>query len=241
MSASSAEHAKTALLQTRLRGVAGSLTIDISFELRASWTVLFGPSGAGKSTVLRALCGLKALPEQQVIFTGVELTRIPSHRRRIAMVSQQTALFPHMTAAENVLFALKTREDLPRSESASEVRRLLGRFHAGDAAGKYPRMLSGGEQQRVALARAVASSPRLLLLDEAFTGLQTPLRTELVDEVKAWQSEGGVPVISVTHDVAEALGCADEVLRIADGRIVAQGRPHEVLAAERAALLRQLG
>ena len=102
-------------------------------------------------------------------------------------------------------------------------------------------MLSGGEQQRVALARAIASSPRVLLLDEAFTGLHTHLRTELVDEIKRWQRDTGVPVISVTHDVAEALACADEVVRLADGCVVTQGRPQDVLADERIALLRQLG
>ena len=157
------------------------------------------------------------------------------------MVAQHTALFPHMTAIENVLFALKTRDGAPHSERVAAARRLLRRFHTRDAAGKYPRMLSGGEQQRVALARAIASSPHLLLLDEAFTGLQTHLRAELVDEVKAWQRASGVPVVSVTHDVAEALACADDVLRIADGRIVGQGVPQDVLADERAALLRQLG
>jgi ABC-type Fe3+/spermidine/putrescine transport system ATPase subunit len=241
MSRLHAEPSSAALLHARLRGNAGSLAIDVAFEIRKSWTALFGPSGAGKSTVLRALCGLALRSEQHVVMNDADLTRVPPHRRRIAMVSQDTALFPHMTALENVLFGLRVSEDLPRSERASEAHRLLACFHAGDTASKYPRMLSGGEQQRVALARAIASSPRVLLLDEAFTGLHTHLRTELVDEIKLWQRDTGVPVISVTHDVAEALACADEVLRIADGRIVAQGKPQDVLADERATLLHHLG
>ena len=240
MSGLPAERSTVPLLRARLRGTAGSLTVDAAFELRVPWTVLFGPSGAGKSTVLRALCGLTLLTEQHVVLNGVDLSRKPSHQRQIAMVAQQTALFPHLTAMQNVLFGWKARDDRSRRERATEVRHLLARFHAADAADKYPRMLSGGEQQRVALARAVASSPRVLLLDEAFTGLQSDLRTELVSELKQWQRETRVPVLSVTHDVSEALSYADEVLRMVDGRIVAQGRPEDVLAGERDALLRQM-
>ena len=240
MSALPADPSSRALVEARLRGSAGSLALDLAFELHSAWTVLFGPSGAGKSTILRALCGLTGLREQQVLLNGLSLTNVPCHRRRIAMVSQNTALFPHMTALQNVLFALRSRDDLSRSEKLTEARSLLDRFHAAEDAGKYPRMLSGGEQQRVALARAIASSPRLLLLDEAFSGLQTHLRTELMDEVKQWQRDSGLPVISVTHDLAEALGSGDEVIRIADGRIIAQGSPEIVLADERAALLREV-
>ena len=228
------------VLQARLFGRAGSLALDMDFETRCSWTVLFGLSGAGKSTVLRATCGLTSLPEQQIVLDGIDLTRQPSHRRRIAMVAQHTALFPHMTARENVLFSLNARGELPRDQRSAHADRLLAQFHAGGVAGKTPRELSGGEQQRVAIARALASSPRLLLLDEAFTGLQSHLRADLVEEVKQWQRTSDVPVLSVTHDVAEALACADEVLRIANGRIIAQGRPGNVLADERDALLRQL-
>lgn len=235
------EAARPRLLQARVRGHAGSLAIDLAFELRSPWTVLFGPSGAGKSTVLRALCGLTKLPQQQVELGGVDLTRTPPHRRRIAMVAQGAALFPHKTAMDNVLFSLNARGDLPSGERVAEAGRLLRRFHAGEVAGQYPRTLSGGEQQRVALARAVASSPRLLLLDEAFTGLQSHLRSELVYEVKQWQRESGVPILSVTHDVAEALACADEVLRIAEGQVVAQGDARDVLHDERTVLLDQLG
>ena len=228
------------LIEARLRGHAGSLPVKFAFELCSSWTVLFGPSGAGKSTVLRALCGLSDLQEQHVVLQEANLTGVPAHRRRIAMVSQNTALFPHMTALENILFSIRVRGGFSRTDGAAEARRVLERFHVSDAAEKSPARLSGGERQRVALARAVASRPRLLLLDEAFTGLQTDLRTELVEEVKGWQRDTGVPVISVTHDVAEALGSADEVVKIDQGRTIAQGRPEDVLANERETLLQQL-
>ena len=240
MSMPPAQAAEDALLQATLGGRAGSLALELAFELRSSWTVLFGPSGAGKSTVLRALCGLTTLPNQRVVLQGDDLSRTPAHRRRIALVGQQTALFPHMTALDNVVFGLAACADGSRSQRAAQAQGLLERFHAADAAGKYPRALSGGEQQRIALARAVASAPRLLLLDEAFTGLQTELRMDLVDEVKQWQRETGTPVFSVTHDVAEALASADEVLRMDGGRIVAKGTPQDVLAEERTALMRSL-
>ncbi len=229
------------LLQAQLKGVAGSLLLDVALDVQASWTVLFGPSGAGKSTVLRALCGLTAVREQHVVLAGSDLTRMPAHRRRIAMVAQQPALFPHLTAQENVVFALLARADVSRRERAAEALRLLRRFRAEGAATKYPGSLSGGELQRVALARAIAPEPRLLLLDEAFSGLQTELRAELVDEIRRWQAGSGVPVLSVTHDVGEALACAEEVLRMSNGRIVRRGLPLDVLAEELASLREQLG
>jgi molybdate transport system ATP-binding protein len=145
---------------------------------------------------------------------------VSSHRRRIGMVAQQPALFPHMTVRENVQFA----------GSAPDA--LLERFHVEHLAGRRPMEISGGEKQRVAIARAVAARPRLLLLDEALSGLQDTLRATVLAELKAWQRETGTPVLAVTHDPAEAASSADEVLRLDEGRVVARGPARQVLAPE---------
>ncbi len=219
-----------------LQGMAGTLQVNAAFALRARWTVLFGPSGAGKSTLLHALCGLTRLPSQQVVCDGIDLARTAPQARRFAMVTQRPSLFPHLSAKSNVLFSLHARNDVPRGERDGEANRLLRLFHAEAFAAKHPISLSGGEQQRVALARAVASRPRLLLLDEALTGLERGLREEIIAELRAWTRSSGMAVLSVTHDVVEAMECADDVLRIEDGKIVRQGPPSKVLAAERALL-----
>ncbi len=218
-------------LQARLCGRAGAVVLDVSFALTKPWTVLFGASGAGKSTIVRTLAGTSSLADESITVEGRDMAGIPTHRRGIALVAQQPALFPHLTALENVAFAAPSRE---------AARDHLRTFRADAVADRYPTSISGGEQQRVALARAVASSPRLLLLDEAFTGLGLAMRTEMIGEMKAWQRSSCVPVLSVTHDVAEAFACADEVLRLENGRITAQGPPAQVLDQERNSLLNQL-
>ncbi len=228
-------------LTAHLHGTAGTLSVDLSFVLRARWTVLFGPSGSGKTTLLHALCGLTELRGQQVICDGVDLSRTPPRHRRFALVTQRPSLFPHLSARENVLFSLRARNDVPRSERNAEADRLLRLFHAEALMTKYPRVLSGGEQQRVALARAVASRPRLLLLDEALTGMGRALREEIVHELRAWTKASGMAILSVTHDVVEAMECADAVLRIEDGKVIEQGSAAAVLAAERRVWMERLG
>ncbi len=224
-----------------LRGAAGTLQMDVSFALAVPWTVLFGPSGAGKSTALHGLCGLTQLKTQRVVCDGADLSRKPAEARRFALVTQRPSLFPHLSAKENVLFSLRARNDMPRSERDEETGRLLRLFHAESLAEKYPRALSGGEQQRVVLARAVASRPRLLLLDEALTGLERGSREEIIQELRAWTEASGMAILSVTHDVMEAMECADAVSRIEDGRIVEQGSAAAVLAAERRMLMERFG
>ena len=209
-------------------------------HLRERWTVLFGPSGAGKSTVLHGLCGLISLPRQHVVCDGIDLSRVEPHRRRLALITQHPSLFPHISAWDNVLFSLRARNDMPRREYADEAKRLLHLFHGERLARKFPHDLSGGEQQRVALARAVASRPRLLLLDEALSGLQRELRSEVILRLREWTQASGMGILSVTHDVVEAVECADVVLRMEDGRVSEEGTAAKVLAGERADSLRRL-
>ncbi len=193
-------------------GPHGGPGVDTELALSAPWTVLFGPSGSGKSSLLRAVCGL--LP-------GAD--RTPPHRRRLAYAPQEPSVFPHLTVRENVEFALRVRG------LAGQVDEVLERFALTPLAGRLPRALSGGELQRVSLARAYAvPDATLMLLDEPFTGVDRAMRERLIAVLAA----RGLPVLSVTHDVEEALLLGAAVLRVEAGRITADGPARQVLAAE---------
>jgi len=207
--------------------------LDVALSCPPGITCVMGPSGAGKSTILALLAGL-AQPDRGRVALGdvVWLDRgknvnVPTHERRLAFVFQQLALFPHMTAERNVAYAL---HDLPRRERAQKARSLLERVGVGHLARRRPRTFSGGEAQRVALARALARSPQLVLLDEPFSALDRELRAQLVALVRELVAELGVPLVHVTHSVAEARQLADQVVRIERGKVVATGAPNDVLA-----------
>ena len=217
-------------MEVVVQGTRGALQMDCSFSTQASWTVIFGASGSGKSSLLRAIAGLWRPAIHRVVLRGEALQSLPAHRRQIAMVSQQASLFPHLTAEENIRFP----------NNGADVASLLATVHATAFANSFPATLSGGEQQRVALARALASKPRLLLLDEAFSGMGAPLRSELVATLKQWQSQHGVPILSVTHDVVEAMECADDAVVMEAGRIVHTGPPAEALRQQRLEALQRL-
>jgi ABC-type sulfate/molybdate transport systems ATPase subunit len=218
----------------------GTLHIQAGFQLQAPWTVLFGPSGSGKSSILRAIAGL--IPDSSGLFAvagqsgpiefeGHDDRRTPTHLRGLAYAPQGAIVFPHLTVRQNVAFTAES----------PLVDTLLDLFHLAPLAGRSPRALSGGERQRIALARAFAvPAPHLMLLDEPFTGLDRPLRDELLPQMAAHLAARNIPVLSVTHDVEEALLLNAEVIRIAAGQITAQGPAHEVLAHERAQILRVL-
>jgi molybdate transport system ATP-binding protein len=225
-------------LHLRSRMTQGALLVDVDVTFTRPWTVIFGPSGSGKSTLLRVLAGLLQPRNSQVMLGEQDCTLVPPHLRGIVLAAQRPALFPHMTARQNVAFAVANRN---RAETSTAAGELLHRVRAASFVDRKPSEISGGEAQRVALARALAARPRVLLLDEVFTGMQTSLRFDLIAVLREEQRERNMQVISVTHDVGEALTCADEVVKISNGRIVAQGPPDEVLAEERRMLLQQLG
>lgn len=227
-------------LRTRCTATMGALRLDVQFETTRPWTVLFGPSGSGKSSVLRCIAGVWRPAGCDVALDGKPVSKLSVHRRRIAMVAQQPALFPHMTVMENILFALRTGGI---ASSSAELRHkaasLLEQFRIGHTTAQRPRELSGGETKRAALVRAVASDPHFLLLDEVFTGLDDALSNTLRSELRRWQQQRGTPILSVTHDLHEALD-ADDLLRLENGRVTAQGTPAEVLHAERSAMAARL-
>ncbi|NVB78258.1 MAG: ATP-binding cassette domain-containing protein [Kofleriaceae bacterium] len=207
--------------------------LDIELSCPPGVTCIMGPSGSGKSTILGVLAGL-TIPDSGRVAIGDEVwldteraTNVPVHRRRMAYVFQNLALFPHMTALRNVEYGM---DQVPRAEREAKAMSLLERVGVGYLAKRRPRTFSGGEAQRVALARALARSPHLVLLDEPFSALDLDLRAQLIKLVRELVAEAGVPLVHVTHSVGEARQLADQIVRIEKGKVVARGKPDEVLA-----------
>jgi ABC-type sulfate/molybdate transport systems ATPase subunit len=221
----------------------GSFRLQVECAFASAWTVIFGPSGAGKSTLLRLLAGLDrplrgsiALGERTLTETSARHYDPPG-RRSTSLVSQQPALFPHLTAAANVAYGLNHLDRAARTRRVSEMLELAG---ATELAGRRPQDLSGGQAQRVALARALAPAPRLLLLDEPFSALDGAASDTLLIRLQDWLRANNVQAVMATHDVSDALAIGAEVLFLREGRRTALGPASEVLAAERNRLLGRL-
>ena len=226
--------------QVAFRHRIGSLALEVSFATDAAWTVLFGPSGSGKSTTLRALAGVvrpdagRIVLGDEVVFDSEEGIWVPPHERRMRWSPQRAMLNPQKTAGWNLQFALP-----PTLRSPDHLQSAAAAFGLGELDRTADR-LSGGERQRLAVVRAaLAGRGDLLLLDEPFTGMDAAVRGKLMGDLRAWI--GAAPVVSVTHDVGEAFLLQAEVVKIADGRVVAQGPVGDVLSEERAQLGKWLG
>jgi ABC-type sulfate/molybdate transport systems ATPase subunit len=227
------------------RGDGPNLAVEGS--LHGSVAVLVGPSGAGKTSLLRSIAGLMRPQRGYVTVAGTTVwdsvrgIHFPPARRGCGLVTQRPALFPAMTARDNIAFGLHA---LPREERERRVQEMATLFRLESVLSRRPAQLSGGEQQRVAVARTLAPHPRVLLLDEPFAGLNLTLKDAILSDLEGWMRTTRTPVLHVTHDVAEAwrLGSRPgaEVLRIEDGRIVKQGSASVVLAADRTQLLTAL-
>ena len=179
---------------------------------------LLGPSGCGKTTMLQIIAGFLRPSKGEVRFDGARVEHIPANRRRIGMVFQNYALFPHLTVFENVAYGLRARKR-PNAEVAAKVEQMLGLAQMAQFARRLPGELSGGQQQRVALARALAIDPGLVLLDEPFSALDKNLRLDMQIEIKSLLKTFGVTSIIVTHDQEEALSMADRIVVLNKGRI----------------------
>src|SRR5215472_232710 len=188
---------------------------------------LLGPSGSGKTTTLMMIAGFDHPTAGEIYIDGTPLVGVPAYRRGIGMVFQSYALFPHMTVAENVGFALKQR-GIGRTVIAERVAETLEIVRLGGYEGRYPRQLSGGQQQRVALARAIIFRPRVLLMDEPLSALDKKLREELQLEIKRLHQQLGITFIYVTHDQREALIMSDRVAVMNEGRIEQAGSPSDL-------------
>jgi ABC-type Fe3+/spermidine/putrescine transport system ATPase subunit len=190
-------------------------------------TVVLGPSGCGKSTLLDLAAGFLHPASGEILDGDNDVSSLPPDKRRVGVVFQDHALFPHLTVRDNVAFGPRVR-GASRRESRSIADKYLKIFHLVHLAPRKPGSLSGGERQRVSLARAAAIQPEILLLDEPFSSLDAALRKTLRDEVRRIQKETGITAILVTHDQDEALAMADSLAVMRSGRIIQQGDPLEI-------------
>lgn len=188
---------------------------------------LLGPSGCGKTTALRVLAGLEEADSGTVLVAGTDITATAPNRRNMSMVFQSYSLFPHLSVAGNIDFALSLRK-VPRTARPGIIDEQLELVGLGAQRARFPHELSGGQQQRVALARALASRPDVLLLDEPLSALDAKVRVQLRDEIRRIQLELGTTTLFVTHDQTEALAMADRVGVMNGGRIQQLSSPREL-------------
>ena len=188
---------------------------------------LLGPSGCGKTTLLRLLAGFYPPEAGTIRFGDRVVNGLAAYERRIGMVFQNYALWPHMTVADNVGYGLRLR-GLPAEEVGSRIREGLRKVNLGGLEARYPGQLSGGQQQRVALARALVLNPDILLLDEPLSNLDAKIRVQVRAEIRRLQRELGITTIYVTHDQEEALSLSDRVAVMRDGRVLQVGSPREL-------------
>ena len=204
---------------------------DISLRVEAGQIAcILGPSGCGKTTLLRLLAGILRPQSGQIFLDNIEvsgpLVHVPPERRNIGLMFQDYALFPHMTALENVSYGLYA---LDRQEAKKVAAITLSRVGLEDLANQYPSTLSGGEQQRVALARAIVPRPQVVLMDEPFSGLDQRLKESVRDETLSLLRETRATTVLVTHDPDEALAFADRIFLMGKGRILQAGTPDDML------------
>jgi sn-glycerol 3-phosphate transport system ATP-binding protein len=194
-----------------------------------TFCVLLGPSGCGKSTTLRIIAGLEAASSGQVLVDGRDVTTLPPAQRGVAMVFQNYALFPHLNVADNITFGLSVRK-VPAAEIASRLAETAELLGLVPLLARKPSQLSGGQQQRVALGRALVAQAKVCLMDEPLSNLDARLRQEMRTELRELQQRLGLTVVYVTHDQAEAMSMADQVVLLNKGRIEQAATPRTLYA-----------
>jgi molybdate transport system ATP-binding protein len=224
-------------------------TRDSNFELCAEFSVspgisiVFGPSGAGKTTLLDCIAGLVTPDSGQITVAGKSFfhdqkgTNVSPRDRSIGYVFQDLALFPHLTIEGNVGYGLGSLKATDRRQRSNLI---LESFRISHLHGRRPGAISGGERQRVALARALVTDPCVLLLDEPLAGLDAPTKSKIIDDLRSWNQANGIPILYVTHNREEVFALGEGVLVLENGRILAQGTPHEVMSAPRQETVAQL-
>src|SRR5208282_4223572 len=206
-------------------------TLDVSLAAGGEPLSILGPSGAGKSMLLRCIAGLeqpdrgRVTLNDHVLFDSERRIHLPARRRRIAMLFQHYALFPHRTVEENISFGLP---QLTAAERAARIASLIGRTHLAGLEQRYPRDLSGGEQQRAALARALAIEPEAMLLDEPLSALDTHLRSQMEAKLQETFATYRRPVLLVTHNIEEAYRLGERLLVLSRGRVAAFGAKEDI-------------
>jgi molybdate transport system ATP-binding protein len=209
--------------------------LHVKLELPGGFTMLFGPSGAGKSTLLDCIAGL--LPpdrgriqlNDRIAFDSETKVNASPAERGIGYVFQRPALFPNMSVEQNVAYGLSKLEPTAREEKIAAI---LDSFHIADLRRRRPGEISGGEQQRVALARSLVTEPHALLLDEPLSALDARIKRKILDDLLAWNDQRRIPILYVTHSHAESLALGERMIRLSEGKVVAEGTPAEVLMGE---------
>lgn len=223
----------SAAFRKRLPSEAHEFVLEVDFQATPGFTILFGASGAGKTTLLDCVAGI-ATPDSGRITVGERLlfeskrVNVAVAKRRVGYVFQSLALFPHMTVAENVAYGLIHLES---AERATRVSAILQAFRIGHLAQRKAREISGGESQRTALARTLVTDPTVLLLDEPLAALDESTKAKIIDDLREWNRNHGIPILYVTHSRDEVFALGERVLVLDAGRIVAEGTPHAVMNA----------
>jgi molybdate transport system ATP-binding protein len=225
------------------KAFAGGFALEVNVSIAAGITILFGPSGAGKTTLLDCIAGLTAPEEgriavgESVVFDSARRINVSPQERNTGYVFQDLALFPHLSAAENIEFGIS---HLPAEERREKVRAILESFRIGPLSSRKPQELSGGEKQRVAVARALVTNPRVLLLDEPLAALDAATKSKIIEDLREWNNAHQIPIVYVTHSREEVFALGERALILENGKITAQGTPHEVLSAPRRETVAQL-
>ena len=220
-----------------------AFTLDVSFAVGAGITMLFGPSGAGKTTLLDCIAGLthpesgRIALENRPLFDADRALRVPISERNIGYVFQSLALFPHLSVEDNVGYGLNR---LARTERERRLACILQSLHIAPLRDRRPPSISGGERQRVALARALVTDPCVLLLDEPLSALDVATKKSIMDDLREWNESHQIPILYVTHSREELFALGERVIALEQGRVVAEGDPHQVLSAPRQEALAQL-
>lgn len=199
-----------------------SLTVE-----EGSFTTLLGPSGCGKTTLLRLISGFLEPSSGEIIIDGVNQAGIEVNERKVGMVFQDYALFPHLSVSQNIAYGLKIQK-FSKSEIESKISEIAQALGIEDLLGRFPNELSGGQQQRVALARALVLKPKILLMDEPLSSLDTKLRTKVREELKEIQQKLKITTVYVTHDQEEALSLSTKIAVIDNGKLLQEGSPKEI-------------
>lgn len=222
-------------IQRSLSSATRQFELDIQLESQAQRIALFGPSGSGKTLTIQAVSGLMT-PDQgsivindTLLFCSQKGVNLSPQQRHLAYLLQDYGLFPHLTVAQNISFGLRKGWLNPSKKWVpAQAKKWIDAFELTPILGNYPGEISGGQKQRTALARALAVNPSMLLLDEPLAALDINLRVKMRQELSALQKRLGIPSIIITHDPEDAIVLADEVYRIADGRIVGRCTPAEL-------------
>jgi molybdate transport system ATP-binding protein len=232
-----------ARFRKRFAAQSQDFVLEVEFHAAPGFTILFGPSGAGKTTLLDCVAGLSQPDSGRIaiasrtLFNAGQNINVAVAKRRVGYVFQTLALFPHLTVEHNVQYGLA---HLPAAERTSQSSAILQAFRIAHLAQRYPKEISGGESQRTALARTLVTDPAVLLLDEPLAALDTATKSKIIDDLRQWNQAHRIPILYVTHSREEVFALGERVIVFEAGRIVAEGTPHEVMAAPMQETIAQL-